>query len=194
MRIVLFGPPGSGKGTQAGMLKDQLGLAHISTGDLLRAAVKAGSPLGLKVKAVMEAGQLVSDDLMLELLEDRFAQADAAAGFILDGYPRNLTQANALDALLTRIGQPLDIALLLEVPQDLLVDRLAGRASAEGRKDDNPDTVRARLQVYDQQTAPVAEYYQQRGQMTALDGTGTVEQVRERLLAAIGTVTAAISH
>ena len=191
MRIVLFGPPGSGKGTQAGMLKDQLGLLHISTGDLLRAAVKAGSPLGLKVKAVMEAGQLVSDDLMLELLEERFAQPDAAAGFILDGYPRNLAQANALDALLARIGQPLDIALLLEVPQDLLVDRLAGRASAEGRKDDNPDTVRARLQVYQEQTAPVAEYYRQRGQMTALDGTGSIDQVRQRLLAAIGTVTAA---
>lgn len=191
MRIVLFGPPGSGKGTQAGMLKDQLGLPHISTGDLLRAAVKAGSPLGQKVKAVMEAGQLVSDDLMLELLEDRFAQPDAAAGFILDGYPRNLAQANALDALLARIGQPLDIALLLEVPQDLLVDRLAGRASAEGRKDDNPDTVRARLQVYQEQTAPVAEYYRQRGQMTALDGTGSIDQVQQRLLAAIATVTAA---
>ena len=190
MRIVLFGPPGSGKGTQAGLLKEHLGLAHISTGDLLRAAVKAGSPLGLKVKAVMEAGQLVSDDLMLELLEERFAQADAAGGFILDGYPRNLAQANALDTLLARIEQPLDVALLLEVPQDLLVERLAGRAGAEGRKDDNPDTVRARLQVYEQQTAPVADFYRSRGQMVALDGTGSVEQVRDRLLAAIGSTTA----
>ncbi|MCK9489422.1 MAG: adenylate kinase [Xanthomonadales bacterium] len=190
MRIVLFGPPGSGKGTQAGLLKEHLGLAHISTGDLLRAAVKAGSPLGLKVKAVMEAGQLVSDDLMLELLEERFAQADAAGGFILDGYPRNLAQANALDTLLARIEQPLDVALLLEVPQDLLVERLAGRAGAEGRKDDNPDTVRARLQVYEEQTAPVADFYRSRGQMVALDGTGRVEQVRERLLAAIGSTTA----
>src|SRR5690606_16557929 len=113
MRIVLFGPPGSGKGTQAATLKDRLAVPHISTGDLLRAAVKAGSPLGLKVKSVMESGQLVSDDLVLELLEDRFSQDDARAGFILDGYPRNLAQANALDALLERIGQPLDIALLL---------------------------------------------------------------------------------
>lgn len=194
MRIVLFGPPGSGKGTQAGMLKDQLGLAHISTGDLLRAAVKAGSPLGLKVRTVMEAGQLVSDDLMLELLEERFAQADAAAGFILDGYPRNLAQADALDRLLARIGQPLDLALLLEVPQELLVKRLAGRAGAEGRKDDNPETVRARLQVYEEQTAPVADFYRRRGQMVALDGTGSIEQVRDRLLAAIRSATVATAH
>lgn len=185
MRIVLFGPPGSGKGTQAVQLKQRLGVPHISTGDLLRAAVKAGSPLGLKVKAVMEAGQLVSDDLMLDLLEDRFAQPDAEAGFILDGYPRNLVQANALDALLARIGQPLDLALLLEVPHELIVERLAGRAAAEGRKDDDPATVRARLKVYEEQTAPVAEFYRTRGQLTVLDGTGGIDEVQTRLLAAI---------
>lgn len=185
MRIVLFGPPGSGKGTQAVQLKQRLGVPHISTGDLLRAAVKAGSPLGLKVKAVMEAGQLVSDDLMLDLLEDRFAQPDAEAGFILDGYPRNLVQANALDALLARIGQPLDLALLLEVPHELIVERLAGRAAAEGRKDDDPATVRARLKVYEEQTAPVAEFYRIRGQLTGLDGTGGIDEVQTRLLAAI---------
>lgn len=185
MRIVLFGPPGSGKGTQAAVLKQHLGVPHISTGDLLRAAVKAGSPLGQKVKAVMEAGQLVSDDLMLDLLEDRFAQDDARGGFILDGYPRNLVQANALDALLARIGQPMDKALLLEVPHELIVGRLAGRAAAEGRKDDDPDTVRARLKVYEEQTAPVAEFYRQRGQLTRLDGTGSVDDVQARLQAAL---------
>jgi adenylate kinase len=185
MRIVLFGPPGSGKGTQAAVLREHLGVPHISTGDLLRAAVRAGSPLGLKVKSVMDAGQLVSDDLMLDLLEDRFAQADAAVGFILDGYPRNLVQANALDALLARIDQPLDGALLLQVPHQLIVDRLAGRAAAEGRKDDDPATVRARLEVYEQQTAPVAEFYRQRGQLTLLDGTGSVDDVQARLRAAL---------
>jgi adenylate kinase len=185
MRIVLFGPPGSGKGTQAAVLKQHMGVPHISTGDLLRAAVKAGSPLGVKVKSVMDAGQLVSDDLMLDLLEERFAQSDAANGFILDGYPRNLVQANALDALLARIGQPMDKALLLEVPHELIVDRLAGRAAAEGRKDDDPATVRARLQVYEQQTAPVADFYRQRGQLTLLDGTGSVDDVQARLRSAI---------
>ena len=191
MRIVLFGPPGSGKGTQAAVLKDHLGLPHISTGDLLRAAVKAGSPLGLKVKAVMEAGQLVSDDLMLDLLEDRFSQADASGGFILDGYPRNTAQAHALDALLTRIGQPLDIALLLEVPHESIVARLAGRAAAEGRKDDDPETVRARLKVYEEQTAPVAQFYRDRGLMVALDGCGAVEDVQQRLRDAISASTSA---
>jgi adenylate kinase len=185
MRIVLFGPPGSGKGTQAAVLRQHMGVPHISTGDLLRAAVKAGSPLGVKVKSVMDAGQLVSDDLMLDLLEERFAQADAANGFILDGYPRNLVQASALDALLARIGQPMDKALLLEVPHELIVDRLAGRAAAEGRKDDDPATVRARLQVYEQQTAPVADFYRQRGQLTLLDGTGSVDDVQARLRSAI---------
>ncbi|MFB9067813.1 adenylate kinase [Pseudofulvimonas gallinarii] len=194
MRIVLFGPPGSGKGTQAATLKDRLAVPHISTGDLLRAAVKAGTPLGQKVKSVMEAGQLVSDDLVLDLLEDRVAQDDARAGFILDGYPRNLAQANALDAMLERIGQPLDMALLLEVPHELIVERLAGRAAAEGRKDDDPETVRARLKVYAEQTAPVADFYRQRRQLSEVDGTGTVDEVQARLMGAIGagdSVTAA---
>lgn len=191
MRIVLFGPPGSGKGTQAAVLKQHLGIPHISTGDLLRAAVKGGTPLGQKVKSVMEAGQLVSDDLMLELLEDRFAQPDAENGFILDGYPRNLTQAGALDNLLSRIGQPLDMALLLQVPHELIVDRLAGRAAAEGRKDDDPATVRARLKVYEEQTAPVAEFYRSRSQLTALDGTGSVDEVQARLRAALSAGAAA---
>lgn len=185
MRIVLFGPPGSGKGTQAAVLKEYLQVPHISTGDLLRAAVKAGSPLGLKVKAVMDAGELVSDDLMLDLLEDRFAQDDARAGFVLDGYPRNLAQANALDAMLERIGRPVDYTILLEVPHELIVERLAGRAAQEGRKDDDPETVRARLKVYEEQTAPVADFYQQRGQLRRLDGTGQVEDVQRRLRAAL---------
>ncbi|MEO7397551.1 MAG: adenylate kinase, partial [Ilumatobacteraceae bacterium] len=140
MRIVLLGAPGSGKGTQAARLKAELGLAHISTGDLLRGQVAARTPLGLQAKAVMEAGRLVSDDIVLGMLEERVAQPDAGKGFILDGYPRNTAQCEALESVLAKIGQPLDVAILLSVPEELLVARLAGRADLEGRKDDNPET------------------------------------------------------
>jgi len=185
MRIVLLGAPGSGKGTQAARLKAELGIAHISTGDLLRAAVKAGTPLGLKAKAVMEAGQLVSDEIVLGMLEERLAQADTRAGFILDGYPRNLAQADALDQLLKRIGQPLDAVLKLNVPDADIVARCEIRYRAEGRADDNPETVRKRLQVYAQQTAPVADYYLRRGLLSEIDGVGAIDAIGARLLAAL---------
>ena len=185
MRIVLLGAPGSGKGTQATSLKTELKVPHISTGDLLRAAVKAGTPLGLKAKAVMEAGQLVSDDIVLGMLEERLAEADARAGFILDGYPRNLAQCRALESLLERLRQPLDVAIKLRVPNELIVDRLAGRASAEGRKDDDPATVRKRLEVYAEQTAPVADYYAAQGRLRIVDGVGALEEVFQRILAAL---------
>jgi adenylate kinase len=185
MRLVLLGAPGSGKGTQAAMLKAGLKVPHISTGDLLRAAVKAGTPLGLKAKAVMEAGKLVSDDIVLGMLEERLAQPDAAGGFILDGYPRNLAQCEALEALLARIGQPLDIAIKLKVPSELIVERIAGRAAAEGRKDDTPETVRERLRVYAEQTAPVAEHFAAIGHLRIVDGVGDVDEVFKRILAAL---------
>ena len=136
MRLVLLGAPGSGKGTQAARLKEHLQVPHISTGDLLRAEVAAGTKLGLEAKAVMDAGNLVSDEILLGMLEDRFSRPDTAGGFILDGYPRNVAQCEALERLLARIGQPLDIAVKLKVPSELIVDRIAGRAAAEGRKDD----------------------------------------------------------
>ncbi|HET7556877.1 MAG TPA: adenylate kinase [Rhodanobacteraceae bacterium] len=185
MRIVLLGAPGSGKGTQAARLKSALGIAHISTGDLLRAAVKAGTPLGLKAKVVMEAGQLVSDEIVLGMLEERLAQPDTRAGFILDGYPRNLAQADALDQLLKRVRQPLDAVLKLNVPDADIVARCEIRFKAEGRADDNPETVRKRLQVYAQQTAPVADYYAQRGLLSEIDGVGAIEAIGARLLAAL---------
>ena len=185
MRLVLLGAPGSGKGTQAAMLKTELGVPHISTGDLLRAAVKAGTPLGLEAKAVMEAGKLVSDDLVLAMLEERLSQPDVRNGFILDGYPRNLAQCEALEALLARIGQPLDIAVKLKVPAELIVDRIAGRAAAEGRKDDTPETVRERLRVYHEQTAPVAEHFAALGELRIVDGVGDVDEVFRRILAAL---------
>ena len=185
MRLVLLGAPGSGKGTQAAMLKAELKVPHISTGDLLRAAVKAGTPLGRKAKAVMEAGKLVSDDIVLGMLEERITQPDATSGFILDGYPRNVAQCEALEALLERIGQPLDIAVKLRVPSELIVERIAGRAAAEGRKDDTPETVRERLRVYAEQTAPVAEHFDAIGRLRVVDGVGEVDDVFKRILAAL---------
>ncbi|MBX3689513.1 adenylate kinase [Dokdonella sp.] len=191
MRLVLLGAPGSGKGTQAERLKQQLQVPHISTGDLLRAAVKAGTPLGLKAKAVMEAGQLVSDDIVLGMLEERLNQADAARGFILDGYPRNLAQCAALEALLARLGQPLDVAVKLDVPSELIVERIAGRAAKEGRRDDTPETVRERLRVYSEQTEPVARHFEQIGKLRCVDGVGELEDISRRVLDALPKTTAA---
>ncbi len=185
MRLVLLGAPGSGKGTQAARLKTHLQVPHISTGDLLRAEVAAGSPLGMQAKEIMARGDLVSDDILLGMLEERVSRDDTRNGFILDGYPRNLAQAGALDQLLVRIGQPMDAAVQLEVDNELLIERLAGRAKAEGRADDNPESVRKRLSVYDEQTAPVIEFYRQHGQLTVVDGVGSLDQVFHRIVEAI---------
>lgn len=185
MRLVLLGAPGSGKGTQAARLREHFQVPHISTGELLRAEVAAGSTLGLEARAVMARGELVSDAILLGMLEDRFSRPDTAGGFILDGYPRNLAQAAALDGLLTRIGQPVDVAVQLDVGTELLIQRLAGRAQAEGRSDDSPDAVRNRLRVYQDQTAPVIDHYRQSGKLVCVYGVGSVEDVLARVLAAI---------
>jgi len=193
MRLVLLGAPGSGKGTQASRLKAELGVPHISTGDMLRAAVAAGTPLGVKAKAVMDAGQLVSDDILLGMLEERLAQDDARNGFILDGYPRNLAQASALDDMLAKLGQPLDAVVKLEVPNEAIVERCELRFAAEGRADDNPDTVRRRLGVYAEQTAPVADFYARRGKLQVVDGVGDLDQVTARVKRALAGDSAAVN-
>ncbi|OOG53794.1 adenylate kinase [Rhodanobacter sp. C03] len=191
MRLVLLGAPGSGKGTQAARLKVELGVPHISTGDMLRAAVAAGTAMGLKAKAVMDAGQLVSDDILLGMLEERLAQADAKAGFILDGYPRNLVQADALDHLLAKLNQPLDAVVKLDVPNEAIIARCEIRFKAEGRADDNPDTVRKRLAIYAEQTAPVADFYARRGKLQVVDGVGELADVTVRVKRALQQESAA---
>jgi adenylate kinase len=190
MRLVLLGAPGSGKGTQAARLKEHLQVPHISTGDLLRGEVAAGSKLGLEAKEIMARGDLVSDAILLGMLEDRLSRPETAGGFILDGYPRNLAQASALGQLLARIGQPMDCAVQLDVDSELLVQRIAGRAQAEGRADDNPESVRKRLSIYNEQTAPVVDFYRQQGKLSVVDGVGTLDEVFTRIQEAIAPVRA----
>jgi adenylate kinase len=191
MRFVLFGAPGSGKGTQAARLKEEFGIPHISTGDLLRGEIKEGTELGLKAKALMDAGQLLPDDIMLGIIEHRLAQADAKPGFILDGYPRNLAQADALDGVLAKIGQPLDVVIKLEVPFDAIVGRCEVRFKAEHRPDDEPETVKKRLGIYADQTAPVASFYEKRGKLKIVDGVGDLDEVTARIKAALNNASAA---
>lgn len=188
MRLILLGAPGSGKGTQASRLKDHLQVPHISTGDLLRAEVSAGSELGLAAKEVMARGELVSDEILLGMLKSRLSREDCGNGFILDGYPRNVAQANALGVLLDSIKQPLDAAVQLEVPTEMLVERIAGRAQAEGRADDSPESVRTRLKVYEEQTAPVVDFYRNAGNLSVVDGVGELDDVFTRIIEAIDNV------
>jgi adenylate kinase len=186
MRIILLGAPGSGKGTQATLLRDRLGMVHISTGDLLRQARDAGTPLGLKAKAVMDRGELVSDDIVLGMLEERLSRPDVGDGIIFDGYPRNVAQAQALDALLGKLHMPLQGAVLLDVSEPVLLARLAERAVKEGRVDDTPETIAKRLRVYHEQTEPVVGFYQARGMVKKVPGEGSVEEIYAHAVQALG--------
>jgi adenylate kinase len=204
MRIVLLGAPGSGKGTQGKRLSDKYHIPQISTGDLLRAAVAAETPLGMQAKAAMDAGQLVSDDIVLGMIEERLAQPDARDGFILDGFPRNIPQAEALDLMLAKIGKPLQLALLMDVDFDLLMQRLTGRRTCEScgqvfnvytspsklegrcdscggnlrhRADDREETIGNRLKVYEAQTAPLVEYYRGRGKLRKVEAIGEIADI-----------------
>ena len=186
MRIVLLGAPGSGKGTQAAILTETLQVPHISTGVLLRQAVKDQSELGRKAEDIMARGELVPDNLMLALIEERLSQDDAAPGFILDGYPRNLSQAEALDEVLARLQAPVQHAVQIDVDPEQIVNRLAKRATEEQRSDDDPEVVRKRLQVYTEQTAPVVDYYRDQGKLLAVDGMAEIDTVNQRIIRALG--------
>lgn len=212
MRIVLLGAPGSGKGTQAQKLNVERGLPQLSTGDLLRAAVAQRTPLGIKAKAAMDAGALVSNEIVLGMIRERLADEDVASGYILDGFPRNLEQARALRELLVDLGQALDAVVLMRVDFDILMKRLTGRRTCSKtgkvlniyfssqqeldacleaggellkRDDDNEETIRHRLEVYDRETAPLVEHYRDQGLLRIVDAEGSVDEVHTRLLEAL---------
>jgi len=164
------------------LLREKLAVPHISSGDLLRSAVKTGTELGQKAKVVMDRGELVSDDIMLGLIDERLSLDDAKDGFILDGYPRNIAQAEALDELLGRLGRPVDEALQLDVDSELVVKRIAKRAAEEDRSDDNEEVVRNRLRVYAEQTTPVVDYYTNKGVLSCVLGEGSADEVFRHIL------------
>jgi len=213
MRIVMLGAPGSGKGTQAQRLQQDHQLPQVSTGDLLRRAVADKTPLGLKAKAAMDAGELVSDAIVLGMIKERLAKPDAKRGFILDGFPRNLAQADSLNAVLAELAQKIDAAVLMDVDFEILMKRLTGRRTCSKtgqvlniyfstpaeleacrkaggellqRDDDNETTIRNRLQVYERQTAPLIDYYQKRGLLKKVEATGDVNDVYARFKKAVG--------
>ncbi|NIR60491.1 MAG: adenylate kinase [Gammaproteobacteria bacterium] len=215
MRIVLLGAPGSGKGTQAKLLMDRYKVPQVSTGDILREHVAQGTSLGRRAKSAMDAGQLVSDELVLEMIKERLSQSDAQRGFVLDGFPRNIPQAQALDKMLGLLGQPLDAALLIEVDLDVLMQRLTGRRTCEScgqmyniftspprleercdlcggrlkhRADDNEETISNRLRVYEAQTAPLVDYYREQGRLRTVAGAGDVEEVFTAIVRALEQV------
>lgn len=217
MRIVLLGAPGSGKGTQAQLLVEKYHFPQISTGDLLRAAVASGTPLGQQAKAAMDSGQLVSDELVLAMIKERLAQSDTKSGFILDGFPRNIPQGEALDRMLEKMHQPLDMALLVEVDFDQLMQRLTGRRTCEScgavfnvfsspskmddqcdkcggnlkhRADDNEETISNRLKVYEAQTEPVIAFYRSQGKLRVIQGVGEIPDVFEAIDKAISEMVA----
>ena len=215
MRIVLLGAPGSGKGTQAKLLMASRSIPQVSTGDMLRAAVAAGTRFGQKAAAIMEAGDLVPDDVVLGIIAERLAEPDAADGWILDGFPRNRQQAEDLADLLDELGTPVDAAILMDVDFDVLMKRLTGRRTCSltgkllnvyfspqaeldacieaggelvRRDDDNEDTIGNRLQVYREQTAPLIDYYRRRGLLTVVDADGSIDEVKARLQEALEVV------
>lgn len=186
MRMVLLGAPGSGKGTQGDKLVAHFGIPRISTGDALRAAVAAGTELGRKAKAAMDAGELVADSIVIGIVEERLGQDDARKGFILDGFPRNTAQAEVLDGMLQRLGQAgIDRAIHLAVEDEEIVSRLLARAEKEGRTDDREDVIRKRISVYNNETHPLLDYYETQGKLRNVTGDGELEDIFARILSAL---------
>jgi adenylate kinase len=179
--LLMLGPPGVGKGTQSARLAARMGVPHVSTGDLLRAAVAAGTALGREAKAFMERGELVADAVVIGVATERLSRPDAKSGFVLDGFPRTLAQADALDAELARLGTKLDCCVSLVADEKVLVARLLDRAGIEGRTDDNEATIRKRMRVYQEQTEPLVARYRRAGSLREVDGVGTIEAVERRI-------------
>ncbi len=181
MNIILFGPPAAGKGTQAKRLVEGRGMVQLSTGDMLRAAIASGSELGLMVKDVLARGDLVTDEIVIALIEERLPEAEAAGGAIFDGFPRNVAQAEALDAMLAKRGAQIDRVIRLKVDDAALTQRITKRFEDQGRPDDNPETFKDRLAVYNGQTAPLLPYYEAQGKLVEVDGMGDIESVAKAI-------------
>jgi adenylate kinase len=186
MRLVLLGPPGAGKGTQAAELSQHLGIPAISTGDIFRANVTAGTPLGVEAKSYMDKGEYVPDSVTNAMVRSRLSEADTASGFLLDGYPRTTAQVAELAAMLSDAGQSLDRVVEITADQDEVVGRLLNRAKEQGRADDTEDVIRRRMEVYTEQTAPLSDAYRAQGLLVQVDGMGDVAVVTKRLLGALG--------
>ncbi|HEX5772669.1 MAG TPA: adenylate kinase [Nocardioidaceae bacterium] len=188
MRLILMGPPGAGKGTQAKVISGRLGIPAVSTGDIFRANVSEGTPLGLEAKRYMDAGDYVPDEVTNAMVRDRLSQDDAVEGFLLDGYPRTVPQVAELDSMLGDAGGALDAVVVLTVDDEELVQRLLHRAETEGRADDTEDVIRHRQDVYNEQTAPLIAVYADRGLLVEVDGMGAVDEVTERVFSALDKV------
>ncbi|HUH08289.1 MAG TPA: adenylate kinase [Egibacteraceae bacterium] len=191
MRLVLLGPPGAGKGTQAVRIAEEFALPHIATGDIFRANVALETPLGLQAKAIMERGELVSDEIVIQMVQDRLDEEDAMRGFLLDGFPRTVPQAEAFERFLRARGKPLDGVLRFDVPEDELVARLHGRRTLEGRADDEAQVIANRLAEYRDKTAPLEAFYRDRGLLVEIDALGPVDEVTARTLGALRALEAA---
>jgi adenylate kinase len=190
VNVLLLGPQGSGKGTQAKRIEAEYGIPHIATGDMLRAAIEAGTELGRRVKPILESGQLVPDELMIGLIRERLGQADAERGFILDGFPRTSPQADALDEMLDEIGRRLSIVFEFQLPDDIARERLVRRAELEGRADDTPDVIDRRLELYHELTEPLVEHYRLQGNLIGIHGDRPVNQVFAEIQQALEQVAA----
>lgn len=188
MNLILFGPPAAGKGTQAKRLVETRKMVQLSTGDMLRAAIASGSELGKRVEGVMQRGELVTDEIVIALIEERLPEAEAAGGAIFDGFPRTLAQAEALDKMLAGRGAKIDVVLRLKVDDEALLTRVAGRFAESGRPDDNPESFKVRLAAYNEQTAPLLPYYQGQGKLVELDGMGTIDAVAAGIDSALNSL------